>query len=376
MTFTRRKVLGAAGAVALASAVPGAGVFAQGNPIKIGMSMPQTGSLGAGGQAALLALRMWVDEVNVRGGLGGRRVEFIVYDDQTNPANTPGIYTKLLDVDKVDLLIAPYGTVPTAPIMPLVKERRKLLMGNFSFQVNAKVQHDMWFNNAPWNDASSWSDGFFKAGQAAGAKTVAVLAADNDFAQNLANGARALAQKANIKSVYDQNYPPATTDFSSLIRGIRAARPEMVFVMSYPNDSVAIIRAVNEIGGGTILSAEPEAHRCPLAKPLPGWLQVRPPGAVVLAANDPRIFALTLDCLQHLKGRGAEVDDASAGLAVRKPQGAAVDVDIFPPQRHDLAQPTACEDQETNGGDRVRVFDAFLLGPRENLTQHSEFGRA
>jgi len=218
--------------------------------VKIGMSMPQTGSLGAGGQAALVALRLWVDDVNQRGGLMNRKVELIAYDDQTNPANVPGIYTKLLDVDKVDLLIAPYGTVPTAPIMPMVKQRGLLLMGNFSFQVNAKVQHDMWFNNAPWNDASSWSDGFFKAGQNVGAKTVAVLAADNDFAQNLANGARALAQKAGIKSVYDQNYPPTTTDFSSLIRGIRAAKPEMVFVMSYPNDSVAIIRAVNEIGVG------------------------------------------------------------------------------------------------------------------------------
>ena len=135
------------------------------------MSMPQTGSLGAGGQAALLALRMWVDDVNQKGGLLNRKVELIAYDDQTNPANVPGIYTKLLDVDKVDLLIAPYGTVPTAPIMPLVKQRGLLLMGNFSFQVNAKVQHDMWFNNAPWNDASSWSDGFFRAGQKAGAKT-------------------------------------------------------------------------------------------------------------------------------------------------------------------------------------------------------------
>jgi branched-chain amino acid transport system substrate-binding protein len=214
------------------------------------MSMPQTGSLGAGGQAALVALRLWVDDVNQRGGLLNRKVELIAYDDQTNPANVPGIYTKLLDVDKVDLLIAPYGTVPTAPIMPMVKQRNLLLMGNFSFQVNAKVQHDMWFNNSPWNDASSWSDGFMKAGQAAGAKSIAVLAADQEFAQNLANGARELAKKANIKSVYDQNYPPTTTDFSSLIRGIRAARPDMVFVMSYPNDSVAIIRAVNEIGIG------------------------------------------------------------------------------------------------------------------------------
>jgi branched-chain amino acid transport system substrate-binding protein len=234
----------------LTASLPG-GAFAQAGAVKIGMSMPQTGSLGAGGQAALLALRMWVEDVNGKGGLLGRKVEFIVYDDQTNPANTPGIYTKLLDVDKVDLLIAPYGTVPTAPIMPLAKQRGKLLMGNFSFQVNAKVQHDMWFNNSPWNDASSWSDGFFEAGKRAGAKTFAVLAADNDFAQNLANGARELAKKADIKSVYDQNYPPTTTDFSSLIRGIRAAKPDIVFVMSYPNDSVAIVRAVNEIGVGS-----------------------------------------------------------------------------------------------------------------------------
>lgn len=250
MKRSRRKVLKAGAALAAAAGFPYI-ARAQAGTVKIGMSMPQTGTLGAGGQAALVALRLWVDEVNSRGGLLKRKVEFIAYDDQTNPANVPGIYTKLLDVDKVDLLIAPYGTVPTAPIMPMVKQRELLLIGNFSFQVNAKVQHDMWFNNSPWNDASSWSDGFVSAGRKAGAKSIAFLAADQEFAQNLANGARVLAKNANIKTVYDQNYPPATTDFSSLIRGIRAARPEMVFVMSYPNDSVAVIRAVNEIGVGS-----------------------------------------------------------------------------------------------------------------------------
>jgi branched-chain amino acid transport system substrate-binding protein len=233
-----------------AIAMLASGLAAAQQPIKVGMSMPQTGSLGAGGKAALLALQMWVEDVNAKGGLLGRKVEFIVYDDQTNPALTPGIYTKLLDVDKVDLLIAPYGTVPTAPIMPLVKQRDLLLMGNFSFQVNRTVKHDKWFNNSPWNDAASWSDGFIGAGQKLGAKTIAFLAADQEFAQNLANGARELAKKAGLQTVYDQNYPPATVDFSSMIRAIRAAKPDMVFVMSYPNDSVAIVRAVNEIGVG------------------------------------------------------------------------------------------------------------------------------
>jgi branched-chain amino acid transport system substrate-binding protein len=242
-------ILGRAfGALFIALTLTGA-AFAQ-QPIKVGMSMPQTGSLGAGGKAALLAIQMWVEDVNATGGLLGRKVEFIVYDDQTNPALTPAIYTKLLDVDKVDLLIAPYGTVPTAPIMPLVKQRGLLLMGNFSFQVNRTVKHDMWFNNSPWNDASSWSDGFIKAGQKAGSKSIAFLAADQEFAQNLANGARELAKKAGLQTVYSQNYPPTTVDFSSMIRAIRAAKPDIVFVMSYPNDSVAIVRAVNEIGVG------------------------------------------------------------------------------------------------------------------------------
>src|SRR5215212_5791567 len=211
MNFTRRKVLGAVGAAtaALSAGLTGR-VFAQSGPVKIGIGISQTGTLGGGGKAALLALKMWEEDINKKGGLLGRKVELIAYDDQSNPATTPGIYTKLLDVDKVDLLIAPYGTVPTAPIMPLVKQRDLLLMGNFSFQVNHTVKHDKWFNNAPWNDAASWFDGFFQAGDKLGAKTIAFLAADQEFAQNLGNGARALAKQRGLKIVYEQNYPPTT----------------------------------------------------------------------------------------------------------------------------------------------------------------------
>ena len=250
MKKTRRQILGTAGAAIFAANLP-LTAKAQGAPVKIGMSMPQTGGLGAGGQAALLALRMWVDDVNAKGGLLGRKVELIAYDDQSNGANTPGIYTKLIDVDKVDLLIAPYATNVTAPIMPLVKERGLMLMGNFSFQVNAKVQHDMWFNNAPWNDARGWSEGFLELGKKAGAKTIAIFAADAEFQQNLANGARELIKKTGWNVVYDQNYPPNNTDFSSIIRAVRAAKPEAVFVACYPNEAVAIMRSVNEIGLGS-----------------------------------------------------------------------------------------------------------------------------
>jgi branched-chain amino acid transport system substrate-binding protein len=250
MRGSRRNALKAGATLALGASLPGARLLAQQPPVKIGMGIAQTGPLAASGKAALVALRMWVEDANARGGLLGRRVELIAYDDQGSASATPGLYAKLLDVDRVDLLIAPYGTVPTAPLMGTVKSRGKLLMGNFSFQVNHVVKHDMWFNNAPWNDAKSFSDGFFHIGRAQGATNVAFLAADNEFGQSLANGARGFASQLGLKFVYDQNYPPGTTDFSSLIRAIRAVRADMVYVMSYPAESILIVRAVGEIGVG------------------------------------------------------------------------------------------------------------------------------
>ncbi len=247
---TRRKFVAAASAVTAAAALPST-IWAQGAPIKIGLSIAQTGGLGAGGKAALLGLQMWRDDVNAKGGIIGRKVELIVYDDQSNPATTPGIYTKLLDVDKVDLLIAPYGTNPTAPIMPLVKQRGLLLMGNFSFEVNERIQHDMWFNNAPWNDSVTWFTGFIELGMKRGAKTIAFLAADAEFSQSLASGAKNLAKHNGLTTVYDQKYPPNTTEFSSMVRSIKAAKPDVVFVASYPSESVALVRAANEIGLGS-----------------------------------------------------------------------------------------------------------------------------
>ena len=174
----------------------------------------------------------------------------MVYDDKSSAAETPAIYAKLLDVDKVDLLLAPYATVPTAPIMPLAKQRGLLLIGNFSFQVNAKVGHDMWFNVAPWGPADSWASAFLDLGQKAGGKNIAILAADQEFAQNVAKAAKDVATKRNLPIVFEQNYPPSTVEFASIVRALKAAKADMVYVASYPPDSAGILRAINEIGIG------------------------------------------------------------------------------------------------------------------------------
>jgi branched-chain amino acid transport system substrate-binding protein len=250
-SISRRRLLAAAGAgAALAASTFGSKLQAQQAPIRIGMSMPQTGGLAGGGKASLLGIEIWRDDVNAKGGLLGRKVELVVYDDKSSPSETPAIYSKLIDVDKVDLLFAPYGTVPTAPLMPMVKQRGLLLIGNFSFQVNSKVGHDMWFNNAPWGPPDSWAASFLDIGQKAGGKSMALLAADQEFAQNLAKTAREVAAKRNMPVVFDQAYPPNTIEFSGIIRALKAAKPDIVYVASYPPDSAGILRAANEIGIG------------------------------------------------------------------------------------------------------------------------------
>jgi len=115
------------------------------DPIKIGLGMALTGGLSANGKPALLAMQIWKDDVNKKGGLLGRPVELIFYDDQTNPATVPGIYAKLLDVDKVDLVVSGYGTNLIAPLMPIAMERKLTVIGIFGLGNNEKYRYPNYF---------------------------------------------------------------------------------------------------------------------------------------------------------------------------------------------------------------------------------------
>ncbi len=120
-----------------------------GQPIKIGYGMALTGGLAPNGKSALLAQKIWEDDVNAKGGLLGRPVKLIYYDDQTNPAAVPGIYTKLLDIDKVDLIIGGYGTTLVAAAMPIAMQRRKVFIGPFGTALNSEFSYPNYFSMIP-----------------------------------------------------------------------------------------------------------------------------------------------------------------------------------------------------------------------------------
>ena len=140
----------------------------QAQEIKIGYSMAMTGGLGPNGKSALLAQKIWEEDVNKKGGLLGRPVKLIYYDDQTNPSTVPGIYAKLLDIDKVDLIIGGYGTNMLAPAMPLVMQRKRMFIGLLGLGVNSEFNYPNYFVMIPSgpDPKPSFTKGFFDVAMA------------------------------------------------------------------------------------------------------------------------------------------------------------------------------------------------------------------
>ncbi len=221
-------------------------------PIKIGFSMALTGGLAGAGKAALIAMEIWRDDTNKNGGLLGRPVEFVYYDDATQPAKVPAIYTKLLEVDKVDLVVSSYGTNEIAPAMPIVMRKKLVFPSLFGLAVNDEFKYNRYFQIMPSGPEpkTDWSKGFFELAMAQNPKpkTIAIVSADAEFSLNAAGGARKNAQRLGMKIVYDKTYPPSTTDFTPIVRAIQATNPDIVYVGSYPPDSVGMVKAANEVG--------------------------------------------------------------------------------------------------------------------------------
>ena len=214
--------------------------------------MALTGGLAAIGKSALLAMKIWEEDVNLRGGLLGRPVKLIYYDDQSNPATVPALYTKLIDVDKVDITVSGYATNMVAPAMPIMIQRDRLFLGLFALAANSQYHYPKYFSMLPTgpDPARAFCEPFFDVAMTGNPKpkSLAIVGADAEYPHTATGGARALAKEHGLNIVYDRNYPPQTTDFTPIVRAVQAANPEIVFVASYPPDSVGMVRAANEIG--------------------------------------------------------------------------------------------------------------------------------
>ncbi|HEY1301586.1 MAG TPA: amino acid ABC transporter substrate-binding protein [Stellaceae bacterium] len=249
-------------------------------PIKIGLSMELTGPFAVVGKTGLLAMQIWQDDVNAKGGLLGRPVKLVYYDDQSNPANVPGIYTKLIDIDHVDLLVSSYGTNLTAPAMPVAISHNHLFFGLFAMAANDKFHYPKYFSMLPFGPEpkKTFAHEFFTLAmaQTPKPKTIAIVGTDAEFQHKATDSARAEAKAAGLDIVYDRAYPPSTVDFTPIVRAVGAQHPDLVYAAAYPSDTVGILRAIQEIGlptkmlGGALAGAQAAAIRMQLGPALNG----------------------------------------------------------------------------------------------------------
>lgn len=270
-TMVRR--LGLA-ALAAALALGGVGTAEAATPIKIGCSISLTGGVAVNGKQVMMGFEIWRDDINKKGGLLGRPVALDCYDDQSNPANVPAIYTKLIEIDHVDLTVGPYATNMAVPAIPVLMQHNMATVAVTALAANSQIHYDKYFVMLPSgpHPKRAFSEGFFDVamGMNPKPKTVAIAAADAEFAKNSADGARENAEAHGLKIVYDKAYPPNTTDYSPIIRAIEATHPDIIFNAGYNPDTVGMIHAAHEVGlkammfGGNMIGLASTAGRMQL----------------------------------------------------------------------------------------------------------------
>ena len=222
------------------------------SPLRIGYCLSLSGGLASNGKTAQLAQQIWREHVNASGGLLGRPVELVCLDDQTNPKLVAELYQRLLDVEKVDVVVGGYGDNSVAPAMPLIMERQRFFLGLMALAVNAKFNYSQYFVMIPTGPHPNLAltEGFFQvaAQQRPRPETVAILVADAPFSQSPAQGAKEHLARHGMRLVFEGKYPLSTTDFTPYMQDLKRVNPDVLFLCSYINDSIGLVKAINATG--------------------------------------------------------------------------------------------------------------------------------
>lgn len=252
------------------------------SPIRIGYSLSLTGPVAENTKAARLTHQIWEQDINRTGGLLGRQVELICVDDKGNPSESARIYKNFLDTQQVDLIIGGYGTNTISASMPVIMERSRFLIGLMGLGVNTNLRYPNYFAMIPTgtNPSSALTEGFFglAASQDPKPKTVALLSADAEFSKNPIIGATENAENYRLQIAYQQKYPLSTTDFSPIINEIKKIDADILFICSYLNDSIGLVKAIKnstyrpKMVGGAMIGPQTASVKAELGPLLNGFV--------------------------------------------------------------------------------------------------------
>ena len=251
-------------------------------PIRIGYCLSLTGPVAGNSKSARLAHDIWREDINGRGGLLGRPVELICHDDRADASLVPGIYKRLMDEDRVDLVIGGYGTNSLLPAMPLIMERQRYFVGLMGLGVNNALAYPNYFAMIPTgpDPNAALTEGFFAvaAEQTPRPATVALVSADAEFSRNPILGAKANSKKYDFQIVHEATYPLTTEDFAPVIDAAAESGCDLLFLCSYLADSIGLVRAIHahpfrpKMVGGAMIGPQNTAVKTTLGPLLNGFV--------------------------------------------------------------------------------------------------------
>jgi branched-chain amino acid transport system substrate-binding protein len=251
-------------------------------PIRIGYCLSLTGPVADNSRSARLAHDIWREDVNSRGGLLGRPVELVCYDDHADASLVPGIYKRLMDEDKVDLVIGGYGTNSLLPAMPLIMQRQRFFVGLMGLGVNNALAYPNYFAMIPTgpDPNAALTEGFFElaAAQTPRPLTVALVSADAEFSRNPVLGTKANAGKHGFQIVHEATYPLTTENFAPVIDAVAESGCDLLFLCSYLADSIGLVRTISthrfrpKMVGGAMIGPQNASVKTTLGPLLNGFV--------------------------------------------------------------------------------------------------------
>jgi branched-chain amino acid transport system substrate-binding protein len=231
----------------LAMSLGATSTFAQTQaPIRIGASISLTGEYAAPGQNSQRGYQLCAKQVSERGGLLGRRLEFVLYDDQSQPATGVRLYEKLITQDKVDLIIGPYSSAITEAVAN-VTEKYKMPMVAPNATTTSIFKKGRRYAFMVGSPAEVYLEGLIDLAGRNGLTTVALLNEDTLFPKATVDGTVPLAIRHRLRVVFTEAYPKGTTDFSAILTKVRAVNPDVLGAATYFDDAVAITRQMKEL---------------------------------------------------------------------------------------------------------------------------------
>ena len=215
-------------------------------PIKIGASMSVTGTYAKPGSYQKEGYDVCIDELNAKGGLLGRKVELVIYDDQSQPATAVKLYEKLITEDKVDAVMGPYSSAISEAVVNVTEKYKKVMVAPLAATTSIfkKGRKYIFMVITP---AENYLDGLIDMAAKRGLKTVAIINEDTLFPKASAAGTAEAAKKRGMQVVLQEAYPKGNTDFSALLVKIKAANPDVIAAGTYFDDAVAITRQMKEL---------------------------------------------------------------------------------------------------------------------------------